>query len=363
MKQVLTLSCKLEVPLELRPIVDATMRAFAAACNVVRAVAEERETTNKIKLQSLVYHDLRAQFGLSANLAIRAIARVAAVLKAKHKGSTFHPTSVDYDQRIFRFSEKDWTASLTLLGGSRRFKLLVGHYQKALLVGKNPTSAKLVRLRNGHYYLQIALNGKPPAAKEPKGVLGVDLGIKNLATLSTGERFGGAEVEAIRDRYQAMRAVLQAKGTKGARRLLRRLSGREQRYMAWINHTISARIMRFARHHALTVTLEDLTGIRNRNKVRKAQRHRHYRWSFYQLRGFLSYKAMRDGVALVLIDPAYTSQTCHRCLHIGSRAGESFKCAHCGYSGHADYNGARNIRLLGECVTLPGHSLSCLLAG
>jgi IS605 OrfB family transposase len=362
MTQVLTVSCRLEVPAELRRRVNATLQAFSDACNVVRQVAESTGTTNKVKLQHKIYRELRERFGLSSNLAIRAIARVAGALKAKHKHSVFHPTSVDYDQRIFRFRERDWTVSLTLLGGAVRFKLAVGDYQRRLLAGKIPTSAKLVRRKNGHYYAQIAIDSNPPAPKQPRGHLGVDLGIKNIASLSTGERFGGAGVEAHRDHFQALRAALQAKGTKGAMRLLKRLSGREQRYMAWINHTISARIIRFARYHALVVSLEDLSGIRERAHIRKAQRKRHHRWTFRQLRVFLEYKARRDGVELVLVSPAYTSKTCHRCLRIGERAGEFFKCGHCGYSGNADYNGACNISSLGACVTRPEHSLSCQLA-
>lgn len=363
MKQVLTVSCKLEVPSALRPRMDATLRAFAGACNLVRSVAEATGTTNKLKLQRQLYLELRERFHLSSNLAIRAIARVAGVLKAKHRQSVFHPTSADYDQRIFRFREPDWTVSLTLLGGACRFKLAIGDYQRGLLAGKTPTSAKLVKRKNGDYYIQIALDTEPPEPTEPRGYLGVDLGIKNLATLSTGERFSGADVEAIRDHHQAMRQALQKKGTKGARRLLKRLSGRERRFMAWVNHTVSARIARFARHHGLLVALEDLTGIRKRARVRKSQRQRHHRWSFHQLRCFLAYKARRDGVSLMLINPAYTSRTCHRCLHIGERDGESFRCGHCGYSGHADYNGACNISNLGKCVTLPEHSLSCQWAG
>lgn len=362
MTQVLTVSCNLVVPEALRPRVDATLQAFADACNVVRGVAEATGTTNKVKLQHKVYRELRERFGLSSNLAIRAIARVASVLKARHRHPVFHPTSADYDQRIFRFREKDWTVSLTLLGGAERFKLVIGDHQRQLLAGKAPTSAKLVRRKNGHYSVQIAMDFDPPAPKLPRGHLGVDLGIKNLASLSTGERFGGAAVEALRDHFQALRTVLQKKGTKGAKRLLKRLSGREQRFMAWVNHTISARIVRFARHHALVVSMEDLTGIRRRTQVRKAQRQRHHRWAFRQLRAFVDYKAVRDGVELVLVNPAYTSKTCHRCLHLGERAGEAFKCGHCGYLGHADYNGACNISLLGACVTRPEHSLCCQLA-
>ncbi|MNS47590.1 putative transposase DNA-binding domain protein [compost metagenome] len=363
MIQVLTVVCKIEVPDSLRPRLDATLRAFADACNAVRAVSETTGITNKVKLQHLIYRDLRERFGLSSNLAIRAIARVAGALKAKHRKPVFRSTSVDYDQRIFRFREKDWTVSLTLLGGAERFRLDIGNYQRELLAGKCPTSARLVKRGNRDYYVLIALDSEPPAPIETSGYLGVDLGIKNLASLSTGERFGGVDVEAIRDHYQALRSVLQKKGTKGAKRLLKRLSGREQRFMAWVNHTISARIVRFAGRHGLVVTIEDLTGISERVRVRKPQRNRHHRWSFYQLRRFLEYKTLRDGVALVLVNPAYTSKICHRCLHIGARDGDSFKCGHCGYSGHADYNGACNISNLGKCVTLPEHSLACQLVG
>jgi IS605 OrfB family transposase len=340
---------------------DATLQAFADACNLIRSVAEDTGVTSKFKLQCHVYQELRARFGLSSNLTIRAIARVAAAIKAKHKHSTFHATSVDYDQRIFRFRQKDWTVSLTLLGGAERFKLAVGDYQRSKLAGKTPTSAKLIRRKNGDYYIQIALDAESIAPKRPTGHLGVDLGIKNLASLSTGERFSGAQTETIRNHFQAMRPILQKKGTKGAKRLLKRLSGREKRFMAWVNHTISARIIRFARHHGLIVVIEDLRGIRQRANWRKAQRQRLHRWSFYQLRSFLAYKALRDGVELITVKPAYTSKTCHKCLRLGTRHGDSFNCEYCGYSGHADYNGACNISLLGECVTLPEHSLSCQL--
>ena len=90
--------------------------AFADACNFIADVARREHTTNKVKLQHVCYTDVRARFGLSANLAIRAIARVCAALKVKSKAhSTFEPTSIDYDQRIFSFREWDWTFSLTLL--------------------------------------------------------------------------------------------------------------------------------------------------------------------------------------------------------------------------------------------------------
>jgi putative transposase len=72
------------------------------------------------------------------------------------------------------------------------------------------------------------------------------------------------------------------------------------------------------------------------------------------------------GVKLILVNPAYTSQTCHKCLHIHPTKGKSYRngkdyhCKHCGWKGDADYNGAKNIAALGLSVNQPGGSwLSC----
>ncbi|MCC5627927.1 zinc ribbon domain-containing protein [Nostoc sphaeroides] len=60
---------------------------------------------------------------------------------------------------------------------------------------------------------------------------------------------------------------------------------------------------------------------------------------------------------------AYTSLTCHQCLHIGLRSDKRFKCGNCGWHGDADLNGAKVISLLGQSVSLPGGSrcLCCSL--
>ena len=101
------------------------------------------------------------------------------------------------------------------------------------------------------------------------------------------------------------------------------------------------------------IALEDLTGIRQRAQVRRAQRAQHHSWSFYQLRQFVAYKAQDAGVAVVLIDPAYTSKTCHCCGTMGHRAALKFVCPRCGYVGDADTNAALNIATAGALVTAP----------
>jgi len=149
---------------------------------------------------------------------------------------------------------------------------------------------------------------------------------------------------------------------------LQRLSGRERRFQTWLNHTISYRLIQQAKTSNQAITLEDLTGIRERTNElprSKTERRRSNSWAFYQLRQFLTYKGVKFGVDVRLVDPRYTSKTCHCCKVISNRRGKRFECLNerCGWIGDADVNGARNIATLGQIVNLPGGSeiMSCSL--
>jgi len=73
---------------------DATLGAFAKACDYITDVVRREHTTNRTLIQRACYREVRAIFGLSANLAIRAIARVCTALKVPEKThSTFKPKS------------------------------------------------------------------------------------------------------------------------------------------------------------------------------------------------------------------------------------------------------------------------------
>ncbi len=87
----------------------------------------------------------------------------------------------------------------------------------------------------------------------------------------------------------------------------------------------------------------------------KTERRRLNSWAFYQLRLFVHYKAVQAGVKVTLVPPAYSSQTCHRCLWLGQREGKRFRCVNpaCGWEGDADFNGANVIALLGAVVNQP----------
>jgi putative transposase len=351
-----TVVCRLAPTPEQTTDIEATLAAFAGACDQAATVARSIGSTNKVLVQRAGYHAIRAASGLSANLAIRAIARACAALKVPEKWhSRFDPTSIDYDARIFAFHEWNWTFGLTLLSGRVRLATNLGAYQRRQLVGRHPTAAVLVKRRRGGYDLHVQLTDEAPPAINASDVIGVDLGVKNLAVTDDGETFSGDGVEAVRQRYQRRRRELQPQRTKSARRRLRMIRTREGDFRKNQNHVIASRLVAKARARNAAIACEDLAGIGARTTARKAQRSRMKGWAFFQLRRFLAYKALAAGIPLIPVDPRNTSRSCSRCGHCDTRnrpTRDSFVCQGCGLALGADQNAARNIRNRGA-VMLP----------
>lgn len=317
-------------------------------------------------------------------MAVRVCARVGANRKtAKLKAKPvkkFAPTSMDCDKDLFTFREEDWQVSLATVQGRERVKLNAGNYQRGKLKGRKPTTSQLCKHRDGNFYLHIQLKDEAPKPTQSSNVIGVDFGRRDIAVTSVGESWDGQEIQQIRDRFSSFRASLQAKTSKDttstprpARQILQPLSGRERRYQQWLNHQISVRIVQQARTLNAAIAVEDWTGIRERTNElprNKTERRRSNGWAFFQLRLFISYKAIQADVEVIAVNLAYTSQTCHSCLHIhpvrgkSYRSGKSFKCGHCDWQGDADLKCALNIAALGRSVSSPqSPGMSCQLEG
>jgi IS605 OrfB family transposase len=377
MNQVTTVACKVKVPQKFVTEIDETLLVFADACEWVNKNTPP-ELTNKTKMQKLVYNQVRDKFGLPANLAIQALRRVCANRKTAKQNNRnvrkFSPTSVSYDARIFSFKEYDYTVSLKLIRSRVRFELDIGNYQRGLLKEQEPKSATLVKRRNGEYYVHINLDNETPEPFVTKNVLGVDLGRVDIAHTSEGDKWDGKRLTAKRNHYAWLRLILQKKaslGTRSSRRrcrqLLKRLSGKEKRFQKHINHVISRQLVDKAATNRQAIAIEDLSGIRERTNQKsrsKSERRHSNSWSFYMLRQFLTYKCVLKGVPLILVNPAWTSASCHKCLHIGNRNGKKFSCVNpaCMWRGDSDRNGSENIAALGLTINQPGGSgLACQL--
>jgi putative transposase len=340
-----TLKVKLETTPEQAQALLKTMHQFNAACNFVAEKAFELHTANKIELQKVVYHQIREQFGISAQMAVRAISKAAEAYKRdKTIKPEFGPDgAVIYDQRIMSWKGLDRVSLLTL-DGRVKLPVLICDYHTPRL-DRIRGQADLI-LRKGVFYLCVVVDVPVPQKIQPTNALGVDLGIKNIAVDSTGEEFSGEKIETIRTKIDNLKANLQSCGTKSAKRHLKKLSGKEARFHRDTNQCISKKLVAKAKDTSSLIALEDLQGIRERSTVKRSQRRKQHNWSFYQLRQFIDYKAGLAGVPIVLIDPAYTSQECPICHHI-SRSNrptrDEFHCVSCGFSGPADTIAAMNI--------------------
>ena len=324
-----------------------TMHKFNEACDYIAETAFSIRSASKFKLQTKVYYDVRQKFGLSAQLTIRAIAKTCEAYKRDKKTKpTFKPEgAIVYDQRILSWKGLE-KVSMVTLKGRIEIPVLLGTYQKEKL-NRIRGQADLI-YRNNEFYLAVVVNAPEPAKFEVTDVLGVDLGIVNLAVDSDGQIFSGNKVEAVRKRFARLRSILQSVGTKNAKRHLQKLGCQEARFKRDVNHCVSKVIVAKAKDTERGIALEDLSGIRKSVTVRKAQRNRSHSWGFYQLRSFIEYKSALVGVSVFLVNPRGTSHICPKCSH-NERANrpsrDLFKCVQCGFSDHSDHVGAVNIRL------------------
>ena len=173
--------------------------------------------------------------------------------------------------------------------------------------------------------------------------LGLDRGLYSLVTTSEGKHYTAQEVRAARRRYLYTRKKLQQKGTPSAKRLLKKLSGKEKRFMLNYNHIITKQLVTNPAHSVFV--LENLKGIRGKRKGKKLNTWLS-QWSYFQLEMLLKYKAEALGKTVVFIDPRYTSQRCNACglIEKSNRRKNKYVCKSCGTVEHADVNAAMNIR-------------------
>jgi putative transposase len=327
-----------------------TLQAANKACNFISDYAWDKQVFKKFDLQTAVYYQIKEKFNLSAQMVVRCLSKVADAYKLDKKSKrTFRPLgSIAYDNRILSYKTIKQTVSLWTLEGRQTIPYLVGEHHKRLLQYQQGESDLV--FKKGRFYL-LATCEVPEEESEPfVNVLGVDLGIVSIATTSEGQTYTGEQIEAVRQWYFNRKQVLQSVGTRSAKRRLKKLSGKESKFRTHTNHKISKELVQYAAYTNSAIALEDLTGIRKGTKVRKAQRAKHNSWSFHQLRSFVTYKAKKKGITVLLVDPRNTSRTCNECGHCDKanrKSQSNFLCLSCGHSANADFNASKNMKALG----------------
>lgn len=323
-----------------------TMLAYNSAANYISDQAWEHKTFRAYDLHHATYYAVRELFGLSAQLTVRVIADVANAYKLDTKTRrTFRKMgSSTYDSRVLRWELDKSQVNIWTMTGRQRIPFVCGERQRKMLATLQGEAD--LTYRNGNFYLHQPCNILEDEVFDPDVYLGVDMGLVNVATDSDGNQYSGAHMLSLRKRRRRQRQRLQAKQTPSARRVLRRLSGREARFASNENHRISKQIVELAKRTERGISVENLTGIRARVRLQRKQRADLHSWSFFQLQQFVAYKAQLHGVAFRQIDPRNTSKTCSACGHIDRRNRPdqaTFLCTACGFAAHADINAAVNI--------------------
>ena len=348
----LTLQIKLLPTDEQAVMLKKTFSVFNEACNTISQIAWERHVFKQFNLHKEIYYPIKETYHISSQLVVRAISKVADAYKLDTKKQRHFREfgAITYDSRVLSYNIDKSVCSISLIGG--REKITFTCYRPQLMQYAKG-EADLVLVKEKFYlYQTIDIPGEEEEAAEV--FLGVDMGITDIVSLSDGTNVSSKEVKDIRNRYNKVRASVQSKGTRNCHKLLKRLKGRERRFATIVNHRISKQIVAKAKKENKGIAIEDLKNIRwgmNSKKRNKTFRRRSNYWSFYQLRSFLEYKCKMNGVKIIAIPPAYTSQTCHECGHIGIRHGKHFRCAHCGNIADADVNAALNIATWGYVNT------------
>ncbi len=349
-----------------------TLNQYAACFDRVASVGYETHTTNGVTLHHATYYPLREQYpDLPAQLVCSSRVRATEALKAvrtnqrKHRNTscpTMKQLSMRLDDKTYRLLDSEISVS------SVAKRLIIPfsgnpHAEKWLAVATGTASADLV-FRNGKFTLHVVVN-VPDKPFVPNGqVVGVDLGINRPAVASNRLFHGERRWKNIDRRYFRLKRKLQAKGTKSAKRHLRKLSGTVTRFRRDCDHVISRRIIDSV-EPGTVIAVEKLTNIRSGVKQRgTANRRRLHSWSFAQLQSFLTYKAEDAGCLVASVDPRHTSQTCSKCGHVSksNRKSQSvFKCRKCGCELNADLNAAINIAAkyrVGDGKSVSGGPLS-----
>lgn len=318
---------------------------FVAACNRTIDIALQEQEHNRVRLHHLSYYLLRTAFPkLGAQMCCNAIGKAAQALKVlkRYKKVLFRESgSVHFDKRTY--SLKGNILSLFTLRKRICIKLEISSFHQKFLKEGKIKEAELVR-KGKRWFFHLVLDLPDRPRMEPGKPMSVDLGENVLAATSTGKLFGGGCLRASRDQFLAHRKRLQRKGSQAAKAQLRHISGEERRHVRYVNHCVSKQIVQEAIEDGCReIVLEDLTNIRSRIKAGKKVRSRLHRWPFDELRCFIEYKAEAQGLQVIYVNPAYTSQTCSCCLNIGMRLKHRFSCSYCGSLQHSDLNASQNL--------------------
>jgi putative transposase len=360
-----TVPVKLDVDSDDAALLRETVDEFLWAANYVvdHAWQGEYKTTSKAQLQEETYDEVRDRTRLHANLvqnarnkAVDAVQGVVARWKQGEYAGKPHfsqPTAV-YDKRCATFHDE--YVSLATVDGRIEVEYVLPDgdrdtpHSRYLDNDDYEVTGAELHNKDGEWFLhlrtkaEVEFDTPKQATTGHSTVLGVDLGVNQLAVTSTGTFWSGHEFDHWRREYEKRRASLQRCGSRHAHENIQSVGRKETGRFTMMLHRIANGIMEEAAANGCTVVaFEALTGIRDRLPGASWG----HKWAFKRLYEYVEYKAEVHGIDVEQVAPENTSRRWSHCgfTHPDNRDGEEFECLKCGYENHADYNAAKNIGL------------------
>ena len=360
----MTITAKIQISATVddKVLLDETMSVYADACNYVSDYVFRTHDLRQFSLNKVLYSELRERFGLKSQMAQSVFKTVIARYKTilENESKWIKPSfkkpqydlvwNRDYSLTQNRFSVNTLNGRVKLPyfseGMSKYFDHTVYKFGTAKLVNKH-----------GKYFLHIPVtyDVKESNISDIRNVVGIDRGINFVvATYDSKHKSGFVSGKAIKQKranYSKLRKELQMRHTPSARRRIKAIGQRENRWMQDVNHCVSKALVKSNPKHTLFV-LEDLSGVRNATeRVKTKDRYVSVSWSFYDLEQKLIYKAKQNQSSVIKVDPRYTSQCCPVCGHTEksnrNKKIHLFTCRNCGYRSNDDRIGAMNLYRMG----------------
>ncbi len=358
-----TIKLKLDLSEYDKETLRFTMSMSNHVFNEIAQYGFENHTSSKVSIHHATYYPIREKYPELPCSILQGIRDVACEalkgVKLKKLPKSKQYSAIRYNKRVCNINLSKQIVTLASTKGRVKATFQIPECYMKYLGWEIRTSTLGYNKQQDTFYLHVTIRKQSPEPVDGDKILGIDRGIVNIAVTSSNKFFNSKPIKNVRAKYAHLRAKLQSKGTRSAKKLLRKISGKEERFVTWVNHNISKEIVAMPFD---VFAIEDLTSIRVQSRTKGVGFNRKLNnWSFYQLEQFLRYKAEATGKSVTTIDPRYTSQKCSNCGHIykGNRKGNSFHCVKCGFQIHADLNAARNIAEIGksnlgrQTVTLP----------
>ena len=295
------------------------------------------------------------------------------IRRYKTKAHT-NKSNVILPSSLYKFNPSN--NEFTLTGKKRNSKV------KISLIGNVPKLKGTLELvknqKSNQYYLHVPLD-RIIAKKnmtEHSEILGLDVGITDLITLSNGSVYGANSAELfytlsdnlvnknrsrlfsynqkleqriLIEQDQSKKLILELKlknleeNNLGSKKRIAKISKYKSRIASHINCELNKMVKEEDIQEIVREDLNWSSKKRKKRKVSRKQQNRFSTWSKGILLERLSVKLAEKGIKETIVNPAYTSQICCKCNHFGIRKGKEFKCSNCNLSIDADFNASINI--------------------